>query len=86
MDLKPPETLQKLEVPVIGRDACNTLYQQGAPPLPGTRDIQEDMMCAGYPQGGRDACQVSARPRDSRYGAQGVGVFSTAGGPRPSRI
>ncbi|KYO47311.1 hypothetical protein Y1Q_0005380 [Alligator mississippiensis] len=57
VDLKPPETLQKLEVPVIGRDACNTLYQQGAPPLPGTRDIQEDMMCAGYPQGGRDACQ-----------------------------
>ena len=58
MPLPHPQTLQKLEVPIIDSEVCSRLYWRGA----GQGAITEDMLCAGYLQGQRDACLVSAPP------------------------
>nr|XP_051692193.1 brain-specific serine protease 4 [Oryctolagus cuniculus] len=47
-----PQTLQKLKVPIIDSDVCSRLYWRGA----GQGAITEDMLCAGYLEGERDAC------------------------------
>ncbi|CAI5790579.1 transmembrane protease serine 9-like [Podarcis lilfordi] len=54
--LPPPQTLQELEVPLIDRDTCNSLFNSApAPDLP-QNPVLDDMICAGYPEGGKDAC------------------------------
>uniref|UniRef100_A0A8C8SCH9 Peptidase S1 domain-containing protein n=1 Tax=Pelusios castaneus TaxID=367368 RepID=A0A8C8SCH9_9SAUR len=57
--LTAPKTLQELQVPLIDRDTCNSLFNTGSyiddPSEP--NPIKEDMICAGYPQGGKDSCQ-----------------------------
>ncbi|XP_036776486.2 brain-specific serine protease 4-like [Manis pentadactyla] len=50
--LPQPQTLQKLKVPIIDSELCGRLYWQGA----GQGVITEDMLCAGYVEGERDAC------------------------------
>ncbi|XP_017896541.1 PREDICTED: brain-specific serine protease 4 isoform X1 [Capra hircus] len=47
-----PQTLQKLKVPIIDSATCGRLYWRGA----GQGAITEDMLCAGYLEGERDAC------------------------------
>ncbi|XP_008139902.2 brain-specific serine protease 4 [Eptesicus fuscus] len=47
-----PQTLQKLKVPIIDSEICGRLYWRGA----GQEAITEDMLCAGYLEGERDAC------------------------------
>ncbi|XP_023567467.1 brain-specific serine protease 4 isoform X2 [Octodon degus] len=47
-----PQTLQKLKVPIIDSEVCSHLYWRGA----GQDAITEDMLCAGYLEGQRDAC------------------------------
>ncbi|XP_024409218.1 brain-specific serine protease 4 [Desmodus rotundus] len=47
-----PQTLQKLKVPIIDSEICGRLYWRGA----GQGAITEDMLCAGYLEGERDAC------------------------------
>ncbi|XP_058536338.1 brain-specific serine protease 4 [Ochotona princeps] len=47
-----PQTLQKLRVPIIDSEVCSRLYWRGA----GQGTITEDMLCAGYLEGERDAC------------------------------
>lgn len=45
-----PDTLHQVEVPLISNATCNAPdYYDGA--------ITANMLCAGYPQGGKDACQ-----------------------------
>lgn len=56
MPLPRPQTLQKLKVPIIDPELCKSLYWRGA----GQEAITEDMLCAGYLEGKRDACLVSA--------------------------
>ncbi|KAJ1322827.1 trypsin [Microdochium nivale] len=46
------ETLQKVSVPVIDRATCAATYLGN----PFGAEILESMVCAGYPEGGRDAC------------------------------
>nr|XP_055037240.1 transmembrane protease serine 9-like [Misgurnus anguillicaudatus] len=46
--LPSPQTLQEVNVPVIGNRKCNCLYNN---------DITNNMMCAGQIQGGKDSCQ-----------------------------
>lgn len=58
MPLPHPQTLQKLKVPIIDSELCKSLYWRGA----GQEAITEGMLCAGYLEGERDACLVSARP------------------------
>lgn len=55
--LPAPQTLQKLKVPIIDSQVCGQLYWRGA----GQGTITDDMLCAGYLEGKRDACLVSAR-------------------------
>ena len=58
MPLPHPQTLQKLKVPIIDSEICGRLYWRGA----GQGAITEDMLCAGYLEGERDACLVSTPP------------------------
>ncbi|KAM8877829.1 uncharacterized protein ACB058_003518 [Synchiropus picturatus] len=44
-----PQTLQEVEVPVIGNRQCNCLNGVGS--------VTENMMCAGFLSGGKDSCQ-----------------------------
>uniref|UniRef100_H9GC50 Peptidase S1 domain-containing protein n=1 Tax=Anolis carolinensis TaxID=28377 RepID=H9GC50_ANOCA len=54
--LQSPKTLQELQVPLIGRDTCNNLFNMDPSDDIGTDPIKSDMICAGYPDGGKDAC------------------------------
>lgn len=45
-----PETLQEVEVPVLGNRQCNCLNGVGT--------ITGNMICAGLLAGGKDSCQV----------------------------
>ncbi|XP_075785189.1 prostasin isoform X2 [Pelodiscus sinensis] len=56
VSLPNPKTLQQLEVPVIGLETCRCLYKINADPAE-PHVIQEDMMCAGFAEGKKDACQ-----------------------------
>lgn len=47
----PSRILRKVAVPVWSREEC---YKSGY----GEKKISENMFCAGYPEGKRDACQV----------------------------
>lgn len=42
-------TLMKVDVPIVGRDVCTEQYSDINP-------ITEAMVCAGYDEGGKDAC------------------------------
>uniref|UniRef100_A0A8C3FWA9 Peptidase S1 domain-containing protein n=1 Tax=Chrysemys picta bellii TaxID=8478 RepID=A0A8C3FWA9_CHRPI len=57
--LEAPKTLQEVQVPLIDRDTCNSLFNTGSYPddPQGTDPIKQDMICAGYPEGEKDACQ-----------------------------
>lgn len=48
----PPTQLQVVEVPVISLEQCRTEY--GA-----NYTVTDRMLCAGYPEGLKDACVVS---------------------------
>ncbi|XP_070269874.1 testisin-like [Myotis yumanensis] len=51
-DLPAPYSLQEVEVGIINTSMCDFMYTQ-----PSYRyNIWGDMICAGHPQGGRDAC------------------------------
>lgn len=54
MSLLAPRQLQQLEVPLISRETCNCLYNINAKPEE-PHFIQQDMLCAGYVKGGKDA-------------------------------
>lgn len=45
-----PETLQEVEVPVLGNRQCNCLNGVGT--------VTDNMICAGVLAGGKDSCQV----------------------------
>ena len=43
-----PEVLQQVSVPVVSQDSCKKSYKN---------QIHDSMICAGYAEGGKDACQ-----------------------------
>ncbi len=45
-----PERLQEVELPVVDREICNA-------PEAYDGSITENMLCAGYAQGGEDSCK-----------------------------
>jgi len=46
-------SLQEVEVPILTNTECRTMY----PP----HRITDNMLCAGYKEGGKDSCQVSRK-------------------------
>ncbi|XP_066964773.1 trypsin-1-like [Macrobrachium rosenbergii] len=44
-----PDKLRKVDVPVVADESCRESY--------GASDIVDSMLCAGYPEGGKDTCQ-----------------------------
>ncbi|MCL4140775.1 UNVERIFIED_CONTAM: hypothetical protein GTU68_028093, partial [Idotea baltica] len=81
----PADTLQEVEVPVISTKECRkrTIF------LPLYR-ITEDMFCAGYDRGGRDAClgdsggPLMCQKLDGRWEVMGV-TSNGYGCARPHR-
>jgi hypothetical protein len=53
-DLATPQILQVVVVPFITYDTCRYIYQNYT-----DGSIEPGMNCAGYLQGGKDACGVS---------------------------
>ncbi|KAM4635778.1 polyserase-2 [Polymixia lowei] len=69
--LPSPQTLQEVDVPVVGNRQCNCNYGVGT--------ITENMICAGLTAGGRDSCQGdSGGPMMSKQGTRWIlgGVVS----------
>lgn len=51
---KRPNRLQKLNVPVLDNEVCQKWYIQEKKSI----EIASGSMCAGFEEGGKDACQV----------------------------
>lgn len=47
--------INEVVVPILPRDVCNDWID--------TANVTEGMICAGYPEGGKDACQVSSQKK-----------------------
>ncbi|KAL1780096.1 serine protease 27 [Sigmodon hispidus] len=52
-----PRILQKLTVPIIDTPRCNLLYSRGAESDFQLKTIKDDMLCAGFAEGKKDACK-----------------------------
>uniref|UniRef100_A0A8D0BHE9 Peptidase S1 domain-containing protein n=1 Tax=Salvator merianae TaxID=96440 RepID=A0A8D0BHE9_SALMN len=57
LDLPSPQTLQKLQVPIIDSRTCGELYRTNMGDGLTPRIIKEDMICAGFAEGLKDACK-----------------------------
>lgn len=57
-DLPAPQTLQELQVPIMDQKTCQNLYNKDMGKALPRKDIQDDMMCAGYAEGMKDTCKV----------------------------
>lgn len=64
-----PSELQVAHVPIVKQDDCNKKYNN---------QIHESMVCAGYPEGGKDSCQgdsggpLVCKRIDGRYSVHGI--------------
>ena len=47
--LFPSESLQKVDLPIVGDEACGEAYD-------GINPVAESMICAGFDEGGKDSC------------------------------
>uniref|UniRef100_A0A8C8SDZ0 Peptidase S1 domain-containing protein n=1 Tax=Pelusios castaneus TaxID=367368 RepID=A0A8C8SDZ0_9SAUR len=56
-DLPAPQTLQKLQVPIIEQKDCRSLYNTAMGGKFSYKPIQNDMICAGYAEGMKDTCK-----------------------------
>lgn len=59
-------TVNEVTVPVLDRDLCNTWLRQK------DVNITEGMICAGYEEGGKDACQVGKRLANTVHGTDSL--------------
>lgn len=66
--LPPPFTLKELELPLIDAQTCDTYYHENSYVPSQEPIILEDMLCAGFESGQKDACGVS---KHFRWGPQG---------------
>jgi len=48
------EFLMEVDVPIIGISQCQKSFSETEEKMP----IVKEQICAGYPNGGKDACQV----------------------------
>ena len=52
-----PRVLQKLAVPIIDTPKCNLLYNKDVESDFQLKTIKDDMLCAGFAEGKKDACK-----------------------------
>ncbi|XP_008564527.1 PREDICTED: serine protease 27-like [Galeopterus variegatus] len=52
-----PRVLQKLAVPIIDTPRCNLLYSRDTESGFQPKTIKDDMLCAGFAEGKKDACK-----------------------------
>ncbi|XDV12783.1 hypothetical protein PO909_001365 [Leuciscus waleckii] len=74
ISLPPPQTLQEVQVPIVGNRQCKCLN--------GVSAITDNMICAGLLEGGKDSCQGdSGGPMVSKQGSvwiqSGIVSFGT---------
>ncbi|OCT59128.1 hypothetical protein XELAEV_18001617mg [Xenopus laevis] len=55
--LPSPKTLQEVAVPLINATECDGYYQTPTSAGTSTLRVRNDMICAGYLNGGKDSCQ-----------------------------
>ena len=51
-----PEVLQEVNVPLVSQEECQAGLDEVVPPFYDV-SLTDNMLCAGFPQGGKDACQ-----------------------------
>ena len=51
-----PDVLMQVEVPIMTNSECQAMFYKAGHP----KAIRESFMCAGYPNGERDSCEVSS--------------------------
>ncbi len=51
-----PEVLQEVNVPLVSQEECEAGLDEVVPPFYDV-SLTDNMICAGFPQGGKDACQ-----------------------------
>ena len=51
--LKVSQYLMEVDLPIIGNRECEEFYSAEKEP------IFKEQICAGYPEGGKDTCQVT---------------------------
>lgn len=61
-----PWVLQEVELRLLGEATCRCLYSQPGP-FNLTFQLLPGMLCAGYPKGRRDTCQVRRGPSRARW-------------------
>ncbi|XP_063286938.1 uncharacterized protein LOC134572067 [Pelobates fuscus] len=52
-----PKTLQNVEIPLIDHSSCDEMYHIGSSLSWSETIVQEEKICAGYKEGGKDSCQ-----------------------------
>ncbi|CAH2308073.1 transmembrane protease serine 9-like [Pelobates cultripes] len=57
VNLASPFTLQEVQLPLINYSACDDIYHKTYSLDPSMIVVYEEMICAGYPEGKKDACQ-----------------------------
>lgn len=60
--LPPPFTLKELELPLIDAQTCDGYYHENSGISSEIPIILDDMLCAGFESGQKDACGVSGHP------------------------
>ncbi|KAJ1125648.1 hypothetical protein NDU88_004072 [Pleurodeles waltl] len=87
VSLPSPKTLQAAIVPLISRRTCKCLYKINPSSSSEQHEVMPDMICAGYPNGAKDACQgdsggpLSCKVGDSYYQAGIVSWGDECGSP-----
>lgn len=69
-------------MPIIDTPKCNLLYSKDSEPGFQPKTIKDDMLCAGFAEGKKDACKVGTRV--GRAKAEPCSPDPSQGGSQPT--